>query len=99
MAEYLVELYAARGDEPGARLAADRLRAACEQLTAQGEAVHYVRSLFVPEDETSFSLCRAASADRVRHAVALAGLGTAHVSTAVAVSGAAGPGREEGTSS
>jgi hypothetical protein len=99
MPEYLVELYAARADESGVRLAADRLRAACEQVTGKGEAVRYVRSFFVPEDETSFSLCEASSADPVWQAVSLAGLDSAHVSAAVAVSRDAGPDPQEGTRS
>ena len=80
-----MELYAAKGDELGVRRAADRLALACDELTRGGETVRYVRSLFVPEDETSFSLCEAVSAEPVRRAVALAGLGSAHVSTAIAV--------------
>lgn len=85
MAEYLVELYAARGDEHGVQVSAEALQAACHRLTSEGEDVRYVRSIFVPEDETSFSLCEASSVDVVRRAVALAGLGHAHVASAVAL--------------
>jgi hypothetical protein len=94
--EYLVELYAARGDERGVRLAAERLSAACDQLTRGGQEVRYLRSIFVPEDETSFSLCEAESAESVRQAVSIAGLGSAHVSTAVPVPGRSPEVRQEG---
>lgn len=68
MAEYLVELYLprSRGDDLAA--AAPRARAAAEQLTRQGTVVRYLRTIFVPEDETCFYLFEAESAEAVGNA-------------------------------
>ena len=68
MAEFLVELYVARGDSAAVEGGAERARAAAEKLTDEGEAIRYVRAIFVPEDETCFFLYEAESADAVREA-------------------------------
>lgn len=74
MPEFIVELYVSRTDvvvhEQGAR----RARAAAEDLTREGTSVRYLRSIFVPEDETCFLLYEAASADDVRAAAERAAL-------------------------
>ena len=59
MAEYLVELYVSRSDAAGAEQGAERARLAAEELRREGAAVRYVRSIFVPEDETCFLLYEA----------------------------------------
>ena len=74
MAEFLVELYVARGDSAAVEGGAERARAAAEKLTDEGEAIRYVRAIFVPEDETCFFLYEAESADVVREATRRAGL-------------------------
>jgi hypothetical protein len=59
---YLVELYMpATGPE---RLAAvvEQARLAAEQSTREGTPVKYVRSIFIPEDETCFHVFEASSA-------------------------------------
>ena len=56
MAEFLVELYVARGDSAAVEGGAERARAAAEKLTDEGVAIRYVRAIFVPEDETCFFL-------------------------------------------
>jgi len=64
-------------------------REVCEQLTREGTAVRFVRSVFVPEDETCFYLYKAGSADDVRKAARRAELTFERVCEAVAA-------REEG---
>jgi hypothetical protein len=74
MAEYLVELYVSRSDAAGAGQGAERARLAAEQLRREGAAVWYVRSMFVPEDETCFLLYEADSVADVEEAARRASL-------------------------
>jgi hypothetical protein len=74
MPEFVVELYIARTDAAAMRGAARRARLAAQELTGLGTPVRYMRSIFVPEDETCFLLYEAASPDTVRSAVARAHL-------------------------
>ena len=62
MASYLVEGYLARAsvDEPART--AERARNAAAELEREGIAVSYVRSFFLPEDETCFHIFEGASA-------------------------------------
>ena len=64
MTTYLVELYRPRADGSGDDRET-RARHGAEQLAEEGVRVRYVRSLFVPEDETCFFVYEAASADAV----------------------------------
>ena len=81
MAEYLVELYVSRKDAAvGSR--AVRACAAAKQLTEEGAPVRYVRTLFVPEDETCFFLYEAESAEAVRTAARRAGFGCGRITEA-----------------
>lgn len=82
MAEYLVELYVARGDHAVARRHAALAERAVADLTREGRPVRYVQSLFVPEDETCFLLYEADSVALVSEAVGRAGLRLEHVSAA-----------------
>ena len=82
MAEYLVELYVARGDHAVARHHLAVAERAVADLSREGRAVRYVQSFFVPEDETCFVLYEADSADLVTEAVGRAGLRLEHVSAA-----------------
>lgn len=91
MTEYLVELYVARSDHGAARHHAESAEQAGHDLARQGRAVRYLRSIFVPEDETCFLLYEADSVDLVTEAVARAGLRLEHVSAATTtVAGAQG---------
>ncbi|MGH7359236.1 MAG: nickel-binding protein [Candidatus Rokuibacteriota bacterium] len=83
MAEFLVELYVSRTDAGAVELGAARARAAAEALTREGTPVRYLRSIFVPEDETCF-LYEAGSADAVREAAGRAGLAFERVAEAIA---------------
>jgi len=68
VAEFLVELYLPRSDPSAVAGAVAGARRAAEELTAAGTPVRFVRSIFVPEDETCFQLFEAASAEAVREA-------------------------------
>ena len=68
MASYLVELYQPRSHEHQLEQASARLRAAAAQLSREGTPVRYLRSLFLPEDETCFHFFEAVSAAAVGEA-------------------------------
>jgi hypothetical protein len=72
--EFLVELYVARLDDAAVARDADGAQAASAELTREGTPVRYLRSIFVPEDETCFVLYEAESAAAVREAALRAGL-------------------------
>jgi Protein of unknown function (DUF4242) len=74
MTEFVVELYVPRRGGAAVERGARRARLAAEELTREGQRVRYVRSIFVPEDETCFYLYEAGSADTVRTAAERAGL-------------------------
>jgi hypothetical protein len=72
--EYLVELYLGRNDQASLAASAERTRLSAEEISSAGTPVRYLRSIFVPEDETCFFLCEAESIDAVREVVQRAGL-------------------------
>jgi Protein of unknown function (DUF4242) len=74
VAEYLVETYVSRIGAEGVSACAERARRTAQQLTRQGTAVRYLRTVFVPEDETCFYLYEAASEEAVREAAQRADL-------------------------
>jgi hypothetical protein len=87
MATYLVERYL-----PGASLdtiegAADRVRAAVQELNARGTAIRYLGSTFVPEEEACFCHFEGSSLDAVVAANERAGVAFARVLAAVSVPG------------
>jgi hypothetical protein len=86
VAEFLVELYVAQTNSSAARKAADDARLAAEELTREGTPVRYLRSIFVPEDETCFLMFEAATADAVRGAALRAALPFERVTEAVSES-------------
>jgi hypothetical protein len=74
LAYYTLELASPKGGwSQLPQLSADARRAS-EQLTREGTSVRFVRTVFVPEDETCFHLYEAASADAVCEAARRAGL-------------------------
>ena len=87
MTEYLLELYVARADAVAVERGAERVRRAAEEHTREGTPVRYLRSIFVPEDETCYLLFEAASVEAVREAAQLAGLPFAHVAAAIETEG------------
>jgi hypothetical protein len=86
MAEFLVEVYVPRTDPAAAERGAERARTAAEQLAAEGAPIRYLRSIFVPEDETCFHLYTAASAAEVDAAARRAALGFDRIAEAVSES-------------
>ena len=62
MTSFLVEGYLARASENEPALSAERARRAAAEL---GSSVRYVRSIFLPEDETCFHIFEGSSADAV----------------------------------
>lgn len=66
MASFLVEAYT-----PAAATIAEievRVHTAAEEVAQTGRPIRYLRSIFVPEDETCFHLFDAACAETVREA-------------------------------
>jgi hypothetical protein len=74
MAEFLVELYVPRTDDAAVKRGAANARRAAKKLTREGTPVRYLRSIFVPEDETCFYLYEAETAEAVREAARRADL-------------------------
>jgi hypothetical protein len=66
--EFVAELYVPRGDAGAAARLTELAR------RAEGTGVRFVRSIFMPEDETCFLLYEAESADAVRSATSRASL-------------------------
>ena len=83
MAEFLVELYVSQNDATAAEQGAERARLAAEELTREGTEIRFLRSIFVPADETCFFLYRAASAAAVREAGLRAALAFERVAEAI----------------
>lgn len=63
MPSYLVESYLPRSARERALAAGGRVLAACEALARDGTPARYVRTTFVPEDETCFHVVEADSAE------------------------------------
>jgi hypothetical protein len=60
-----------------------RARAAAESLADEGVSIHYIRTTYLPDDETCFHVFEAASTDSVEEVVRRAGLGRVRVVPAV----------------
>jgi Protein of unknown function (DUF4242) len=71
---YLAETYAAGSSTQDVQAAAERASAAAAALTAAGHPIRYVRTVFVPEDETCFYFFEAAAPQHVADAVRSAGI-------------------------
>ena len=63
VAEFLVEMYVSRTDAGAVERGTGRTRVSATRLSAEGTPVRYLRSLFVPNNETCFLLYEAASAE------------------------------------
>jgi hypothetical protein len=68
MAEFLLEIHIPQADLDAVKRGARRARFVAERHRRQGSAVRYVRSIFLPEDETWLILYQAVDADAVRAA-------------------------------
>jgi Protein of unknown function (DUF4242) len=80
---YLVEVYVPRSRPREAHAAGRRAHAAALQLSREGLAVRYLRTTFLPEDETCFHVFDASSAQDVGEVSRRAGFGTARIVPAV----------------
>jgi hypothetical protein len=76
--EFIIELYVPRNDCAAVAAAEERIAAAAAELTAEGRGVRFVRSIFVPDDETCFLLVEGA-ADDVRETARRAAVRVDHV--------------------
>jgi len=74
MTTFLLELYVSRTDGAAVERGAEQARLSAEELSREGTPVRYLRSIFVPEDETCFYLYEASSAEIVREAARRASL-------------------------
>lgn len=91
MPTYLVEAYMPRSHAQEARAAGRRAHAAAEELSRKGTPVRYVRTTFLPDDETCFHVFKAVSANAVEEVARRAELGRARVVPAIETSGPARP--------
>jgi uncharacterized protein DUF4242 len=80
---YLVEAYMPRSHAQEARAAGSRARSVADELSREGTPVRYVRTTFLPDDETCFHLFDALSADAVEEVSRRAKLGHARVVSAL----------------
>ena len=83
MAEFLLEAYVPRSDPTVAEQASIAAEAAADRVRAAGATIRYVRSIFVPEDETCFLLFVADARDDVLEVARQAGLPVDRIVTAV----------------
>jgi len=80
---YLVEAYVPRSRAQDARAAGGRARLVAERLSREGTLVRYVRTTFLPDDETCFHVFEAASEEAVREVCGRARIGSARIAPAV----------------
>jgi uncharacterized protein DUF4242 len=83
---YLLETYVPRSRAAEARASGRRAKAVAEELSRDGTRVRYVRTTFLPDDETCFHLFEAVSANAVEEVSRRAKLGRARVVPAVEAS-------------
>ena len=79
--EFLLEAYAS--SVSAAQSGAQRMRASATRSTEAGTPVQVLRTIFLPEDETSLVLFAASSAEDVRATVVDAGLPVDRIVVAV----------------
>jgi hypothetical protein len=80
---FVAEQYLSAVDAGAAARRARAAREASEQLILEGTQVRYVRSIFIPEDETCLHLYQAESVEAVRTAAARASLRLERVTEAI----------------
>jgi Protein of unknown function (DUF4242) len=79
VSEFLVEVYVSPANVSLHLPRPEDLVRAAEQLSREGKPVRFLRSLFVPEEETCFYLFEATASDVVREAATRAGLACDHL--------------------
>lgn len=91
MSSYLVEVYLPRSRAHEALESGRRAQFAAEELLREGVPIRYVRTMYLPDDETCFYVFEATSAGAVEEAGRRAGLGHARVVPAIEMSRPACP--------
>lgn len=89
MREFVAEQYISGTDADRAQRGAGIARRAAEQLTREGTPVEFVRSIFIPRDETCIYIYKAGSIEAVQAALARTTLRFERVSEAVTEHGTA----------
>jgi hypothetical protein len=79
MPRYLVEAYVPRSHASDASAAGRDARKAAEELAREGTPVRYVRTTFLPEDETCFHVFEAPSEGAVSEVCRRAGIGSGRI--------------------
>ena len=74
MTTFVVETYLSRDAEGEPDLTVSRATEAATQLQGSGQAIRYLRAIFIPDDETCLLLFDADAAEVVRTAASRAGL-------------------------
>jgi len=90
MQSYLVEVYLPRSRAHEARAAGQRARVAADELAREGVHVRYVRTTFLPDDETCFHLFEAPAPAAVEEVSRRAALGRVRIVPAIEASRPAG---------
>jgi hypothetical protein len=87
MREFAAEQYLSGTDVDAAERRASVARLAAERLTREGTPIEFVRSIFLPEDETCIHIYRADSIQAVQQVAARALLRFERVSEALTETG------------
>lgn len=74
MASYLLETYLPLAEESAVTAVAARVAAAARAVSAEGQDIRHLRTIYVPEDETCYHLFEAGSPESVRGVARRAGL-------------------------
>lgn len=82
MFEFLVEAYVSRDSVHEEPPFLDEISSAVIAMSRQGTPVRFLRSIFVPRDETCFYLFQASSIEVVREAAQRAGVRVERISEA-----------------
>jgi hypothetical protein len=79
MPSFLLETYVPRSAADGGREAARAIRSAAAELSCEGTRVRYIRSTFLPDDETCFHVFEATAPEAVAELSRRAGLVRARI--------------------
>lgn len=85
LGRYIVELHRPLGGWAGLRQAADRARKVAEEMRREGKAVRFLRSVFVPEDDTCFFIYEGPTRRSVKDAAVRAQLGVERLRRTISV--------------
>lgn len=86
MPSYLIEVYLPRSRAHEARAAGRRARLAAQELSREGVPIRFLRTTFLPDDETCFHLFEASTPGAVEEVSRRAALGRARIVRAIEAS-------------